>query len=82
MIAKRKPYPQQLNSIYHFSIIKIIVLHQLTQFGIPWETFIAHECFKGPQIFSDPQEEGEPSEQQKEPERKTKEAHIPVFITY
>ena len=47
-----------------------------------WETFIAHESFKGPQIFADPQEEGEPSRQQKEPESKTEEAHIPVFITY
>jgi len=80
VIAKRKSYPQQLNRIYHFSVIKIIVLHHLTQFGMPWETFIAHECFKGPQIFLDPQEEGQPSGQQKEPENKIEE--VPVFVTY
>jgi len=80
VIANRKPYPQQLNRNYHFSVIKIIVLHQLTQFGMPWETFIAHECFKGSQIFLDPQEEGEPSGQQKELENKTKE--VLVFFTY
>lgn len=28
-IVKRKPYPLQLNRIYHYSSIKIIVLHQL-----------------------------------------------------
>lgn len=82
LIAKIKPYPHQLNSIYHFSVIKIVVLHQLTQLGVSWETFIAHECFKGPQIFSDPQEEGEPSGQQKGPKSKTEEAHVPVFVTY
>ena len=30
VLAKRKPYPQQLNSIYHFPVIKINVVHQLT----------------------------------------------------
>lgn len=59
IIAKRKPYLQQLNSIYHFSLIKIVVLNQLNQLGMPWETFISHEVFKGPQIFSSVhQEEG------------------------
>ena len=47
-----------------------------------WENFIAHECFKGPQIVLDPQEEGETSEQQKEPESKIEEAHVPMFVTY
>jgi len=50
--------------------------------GVPWKNFIAHECFKGPQIFSDPQEEGESFRQQKENESKTEEVHVPVFITY
>jgi len=54
VIPKRKPYPQQLNNIYHFVVIKVIVLHQLTQLGVSWETFIAHESFKGPKIFADP----------------------------
>ena len=72
VLAKRKPYPQQLYSICHFSIIKIIIVHQLTQLVVSWETFISHECFKGLQIFSDPQEEGEPSRQQRDPEVKQK----------
>ena len=54
VIAKIKPYLQHLNSIYHFAVMKIIVLHQLTQLGVSWETLIAHESFKGPQIFVDP----------------------------
>ena len=82
VIAKRKPYSQQLNNIYHFSIIKIFVLHQLIQLGVPWETFIAHEIFKGPQMFAEPQEEVGSSAQQREHESKIEEAHIPVFITY
>ena len=82
VISKRKPYPQHLNSIYHFAVIKIVVLHHLTQLGVSWEIFIAHESFKGPQIFVDPQEDGEPFGQQKEPESKTEEAHIPVFVAY
>jgi len=50
--------------------------------GVPWETFISHECFKRPQIFSDPQEKGEPSGKQKEHENKTKEVLVPMFVTY
>jgi len=49
---------------------------------VPCETFIAHEIFKGPQIFAEPQEEGGPSGQQREHEKRTEEAHIPMFITY
>ena len=49
---------------------------------MPWETFIAHEIFKGTQIFVEPQEEGGPSWQQREHESRTEEAHILVFITY
>lgn len=56
--GQRKPFPQQLNIIYHFSLIKIVVLHQLSLLNIPWDTFIAHEIFKGPQVIpSVPQEE-------------------------
>jgi len=43
--VQRKPFPQQLSSIYHFSLIKIVVLHQLYLQNIPWKTFIAHEIF-------------------------------------
>ena len=49
-IVQKKPYPHQLNNIYHYSLIKIIVLHHLSLLNIPWENFIAHEMFKGPQI--------------------------------
>ena len=49
-IVKKKPYPQQLTSIFHYSLIKIIVLHQLNLLNMPWETFISNEMFKGPQI--------------------------------
>lgn len=82
VLAKTKPYPQHLNSIYHFTVIKIVVLHQRTQLGVPWETFIAHEIFKGPQIFVEPQEEGGSSGQQRHHEIRIEESHIPVFITY
>lgn len=81
VIAKRKPHPQQFNSIYHFSVIKIIVLHHLNQLGMPWETFISHEVLKGPPIFSSVhQEEGQPSghEQAKEVEN----IGVPMFFTY
>ena len=49
---------------------------------MPWETFITHDIFKGPQIFVDLQVEGGPSGQQREHEIKTEEAHIPMFINY
>lgn len=49
---------------------------------MPWETFVAHEIFRGPQIFAEPQEEGGPSGQQREHESRIEEAHIPMFITY
>jgi hypothetical protein len=69
-IVKKKPYPQQLNSIYHYSLIKIIVLHQLNLLNMPWETFISHEMFKGPQIFSSVHhEEGGPSDMKKSSQR-------------
>jgi len=81
VIAKRKPLTQQLNSIYHFSVIKIIVLHQLNQLGIPWETFISHEVFKGPKIISSVhQEEGEPSGHEQVKEAET--FGVPMFLTY
>lgn len=35
----------QQNSLFHHSLIKIIVLHQLKQLGIDWETFIGEEVF-------------------------------------
>ena len=40
---------QKMQSIFHHSLIKMIVLHQLEQQGIPWEVFITHDVFKNPQ---------------------------------
>ena len=48
---------------------------------MPWETFISHKVFKGPQVFSSVhQDEGGPSGQQKVQETET--VGIPVFLTY
>lgn len=48
--VQKKPYPQQMSSLYHYSLIKMIVLHHLSLLNISWETFIAHDIFRGPQI--------------------------------
>lgn len=37
-----------MHSIFHHSLIKMIVLHHLDQLGIAWETFIANEIFNEP----------------------------------
>ena len=48
---------------------------------MPWETFISHEMFKGPQIFSlVHHEEGGPSSHEKVKETKT--VGVLVFVTY
>lgn len=81
LIVKKKPYPQQLTSIYDYSLIKIIVLHQLNLLNMPWETFISHDMFKGPQIFSSVHhEEGGPSGHEEVKETET--MGVPVFVTY
>ena len=48
--VQKKPCPQQMSNIYHYSLIKMIVLHHLSLLNISWETFIAHDIFRGPQI--------------------------------
>ena len=81
LYVKKKPYPQYLNNIFHYSLIKIIVIHQLNLLNMPWETFISHEMFKGPQIFSSVHhEEGGPSSHEKV--KKTETVGVPVFVTY
>ena len=47
--VKKRDYPQQMQSIFHHSLIKMVVMHQLQQKGIPWETFIANYVFTSPQ---------------------------------
>lgn len=44
-----KRYEQQMNSLFHHSLIKIIVLHHLNQLNISWDTFIANNIFATPQ---------------------------------
>ena len=81
LYVQRKPFPQQFNNIYHFSPIKIVVLHQLSLLNIPWDTFNAHEIFKGPQVIpSVSQEEGVPSRQPDVHETET--TGVPMFVTY
>jgi len=48
--VQKKSYPQQMSNLYHYSLIKMIVLHHLSLLNISWETFIAHDIFRGPQI--------------------------------
>ena len=48
IVQKRDP-SQQMQSLFHHSLIKMVVMHQLQQKGIPWEVFIAHEVFTNPQ---------------------------------
>ena len=48
--VQKKPYPQQMSSLYHYSLIKMILLHHLSLLNISWETFIAHDIFRDPQI--------------------------------
>lgn len=84
-IVWRKPYPQHLNNIYHYSLIKIIGLHQLSLLNIPGETFIAHEIFKGLQIPSPVhQEEGGPYShgETREEAKVSKTAEVLVYLTY
>lgn len=61
-LVQRKPPHQQYNNIYHFALIKIVVLHQLSLLNVSWEDFISHEVFTGPQVSQSVfHEAGEPS---------------------
>ena len=54
--VQKKPYPQQMSSLYHYSLIKIIVLHHLSLLNISWENLLLmtssgvlkflHQCLK------------------------------------
>ena len=48
IVRKRHP-SQQMQSLFHHSLINMVVMHQLERMGIPWEVFIAHEVFTNPQ---------------------------------
>ena len=78
-LVQHKTPQQQFNSIYHFSLIKIVVIHQLGLQGITCEDFISHEFSKAQQGPSEALHEiGGPSYQHEGHET----ASVPVFITY
>ena len=81
ILVQKKTPEQQHNSIYHYALIKIIVVHQLGLQGIAWEDFISRDFF----IASQPPLEtvhdaGEPSHQFEGP--KIEPISVPVFVTY
>ena len=70
---------QQLNSVYHFFLIRILVDHQLGLQGIAWEDFISRDFFNAPQVVSEAEHEIEgPSHQYERHETAT----MPIYITY
>ena len=42
---QKRPPSQQTACLFHHSLIKIVILHQLEKKEISWETFIAHPYF-------------------------------------
>ena len=80
-LVQKKTPKQQHNNIYHYVLIKIIVVHQLGLQGIAWEDLISLVFFTTPQ----PPPEivhgaGEPSHQFEGPEIES--ISVPVFVTY
>ena len=47
-IVQKRDYDHQMKSLFHHSLIKIIVLHHLNQLNIAWDNFIANEIFTVP----------------------------------
>ena len=80
-LVQKKTPEQQHNNIYHYALIKIIVVHQLGLQGITWEEFISRDFFAAPQpppeIVHD---EAEPSQPFEVPE--TEPIGAPVYVTY
>ena len=78
-LVQHKTPQQQFNSIYHFALIKIVVVHQLGLQGITWEDFISRDLFNTSWILSEVEHEiGGPSHQYECHETTT----MPVFVTY
>ena len=76
---QHKTPQQRLNNVYHFSLIKILVDHQLGLQGITWDEFISRDLFSTSQVLSEAEHEiGGPSHQYERHETTT----MPVFITY
>jgi len=67
---------QQLNSVYHFTLIKILVDHQLGLQGIAWDDFISPDLFSTSHVFSKVEHEiGGPSHQYERHEATTASIH-------
>ena len=78
-LVQHKTPQQQFNSVYHFALIKIVVVHQLGLQGITWDDFISHEFFRASEGPSEVgHETGGPSYQHGGHET----ASVPVFISY
>jgi len=76
---QHKTPQQQLYSVYHFALIRILVDHQLGLQGITWDDFISRDLFNTSQVLSEVEHEiGGPSHQYERHETTT----MPVFITY
>jgi len=80
-LVQKKTPQQQYNNIYHFALIKIVVMHQLGSQDISWEDFISHELLTSPQVPPIAlHETGGPSHQQESHDIQA--ASAPVFVTY
>ena len=53
-VVQRRSYTQKMHSLFHHSLIKMVVLHQLEKNDIPWYVFIAHEILTKPQPHHQP----------------------------
>ena len=61
-LMQKKTSEQQYNIIYHYALIKIVVVHQLGLQGISWEDFISNDFFTAPQVLQEVfHDVGEPS---------------------
>ena len=80
-LLRRKNPEQHHNNIYHYALIKIIVVHQLGLQGITWEDFISRKFFIASaahqEVVHDP---GEPSQQHGGQEAET--TIVLTYITY
>ena len=80
-LVQRKTPERQYSSIYHFALIKIVVMHQLGLQGISWEDFISNDFFTAPQVPSKVvHEAGESSYQHEGQETET--TSVSMYVTY